>query len=108
MDGLTKTKMLFSIFTAIIVFTGCKKTDDDERSYEFTKSYCAQVTVGGFIGIKEKCFAIGDEVKGRKIDKTTISIRIAEHTKGNEKPANSATYQEWLNVPISNLKMKSN
>ncbi|MEJ7560008.1 MAG: hypothetical protein WKF66_16970 [Pedobacter sp.] len=39
----------------------------DDYTYEFTKPYCTQVVVGGVVGVSEKCYVTGDQIKGRKV-----------------------------------------
>ncbi|PWS33187.1 hypothetical protein DF947_00685 [Pedobacter paludis] len=89
----------------LIPLMTCKKASNKEYTYEFTKPYSAVITVGGVVGIINKSFAVGDRVKGKMLDNGTVSVRVAEHTKENEKPANPASYQEFLDVPSGNLKL---
>jgi hypothetical protein len=93
--------------TALLFVTwGCKDDAKEKQDYTFVKEYCAQVTVGGVVGVAEKCFKIGDVVVGSKKNKGIIAIRIAEHSPINEGPANSASYQEFLDVPVDYLILK--
>jgi hypothetical protein len=96
------------IIIALIVSTwGCEKEEALEtRDYIFLKQYCATVTVGGVVGIAEKCFEIGDTAVGYEKTKGTITIRIAEHSSLNDGPPTSASYQEFLDVPSDYLELK--
>jgi len=100
-----KTAKLLSIVLIIILLFNCKKSTVKKYSYEFTNAYCAQITVGGFVGIKEKCFSVGEIIEGTPKNNGTVSVRIAEHSQKNEEPANSSSYQEFLDIPIANLKL---
>lgn len=76
------------------------------NDYIFTAPYCATVTVGGFVGRAEKCFTVGDFVKGQKEKDGFITIRIAAHSKSNDGPPGPQQYQEFLAVPSGYLKLK--
>jgi hypothetical protein len=94
----------FVITAFLFAVWGCEKNDvNEEQNYAFAKEYCAQVTVGGVVGVAEKCFNIGDVFVGYKKTKEVITIRIAEHSPVNEGPVNSASYQEFLDVPVDYL-----
>ncbi len=97
-------KVLFLLFTIILV-TSCKKSTNDEKDYLFVKPYCATVTVGGVVGIAEKCFKLGDSVKGTKTNDGSIRVRIAAHSAVNDGPPSSSSFQEFLNIPSQNLKL---
>lgn len=87
----------------LIIFASC--TNDQtitNQTYVFTKPYCATVTVGGIVGLAEKCYKIGDVVTGKEINAGKLTIRIAEHSSLNDGPPSSASYQEFLEVPIKN------
>ena len=77
-----------------------------DQTYIFTKSYCETVTVGGVVGLAEKCFEIGDIVTGKEIKTGKLTIRIAEHSTLNDGAPNSASYQEFLDVPLNYLAIK--
>ena len=96
------------VFTTLLIFSilfSCKKKTDVQYSYVFVKPYCATVTVGGVVGIAQRCFAIGDIVQGKQAENGTITIRIAGHTALNDGPPSSASYQEFLDVPAEHLKL---
>ncbi len=84
----------------------CKKEEIKiEQSYIFVKPLCETVTVVGFVGLAEKCFKIGDIVKGEKTIEGTITIRIAEHSYLNDGKPSSYSYQEFLDVSSEYLKL---
>lgn len=99
---MKKNICFFTLTLGII----CCSTDDKtiNGNFEFVNQYTTQVTVGGFVGIKERIFEKGEIYKGIDEGKETIKIRIAEHSELNEKCANSWCYQEFLNVPRKELK----
>lgn len=95
---------LLGLILIISILGGCeKKAADKEINYVFIKSYCATVTVGGVVGITEKCFNPGDTVSGKEAMEGTILIRIAGHSDINNGPSNPNSFQEYLNVPSENL-----
>jgi hypothetical protein len=96
------------IIIALIVTTwGCEKEEALKvRDYIFLKQYCTTVTVGGVVGIAERCLEIGDIVTGYEKTKGTITIRIAEHSPLNDGPPTSASYQEFVDVPSDYLRLK--
>lgn len=101
-----KAIKVLGLLLIISVLNSCeKKTDDKESSYVFIKSYCANVTVGGVVGIMEKCFNPGDTVSGKDEMDGTILIRIAPHSDLNDGPAGPNSFQEHLNVPSENLRI---
>jgi hypothetical protein len=75
------------------------------QTYVFTKPYCTTVTVGGVVGISEKCYKIGDIVIGTETTSGKVTIRIAEHSYLNDGPPSSASYQEFLDVPLDYLEI---
>jgi len=88
----------------LIIFTSC--TNDQaitDQTYVFTKPYCETVAVGGVVGIAEKCYKIGDIVTGKEIKPGKLTVRIAEHSALNDGPPSSASYQEFLDVPLNYL-----
>jgi len=90
-----------------IFITSC--TNDQtitDQTYVFTKPYCETVTVGGVVGLAEKCFKIGDVVTGKENNSGKLTIRIAEHSSLNDGPPSSASYQEFLDVPLNYLEIK--
>ncbi|QBN20088.1 hypothetical protein [Flavobacterium nackdongense] len=102
-----KTIFKLSIPLFFIIIASC--TNDQtitDQTYVFTKPYCATVTVGGVVGLAEKCFKIGDIVSGKEINAGKITIRIAEHSSLNDGPPSSASYQEFLDVPLNYLELK--
>jgi hypothetical protein len=99
-------KTIFTFVITVSLFTnlGCEEDSiNTEQRYTFIKGYCARVTVGGVIGIAEKCFKMGDVVVGYKKTDHVITIRIAEHTSINEGPPNNLNYQEFLDVSVDYL-----
>ena len=91
----------------LIIITSCTNDQSSsDQTYVFTKPYCETVTVGGVVGLAEKCFKIGDIVTGKEIKTGKLTIRIAEHSALNEGPASSASYQEFLEVPLNYLEIK--
>jgi hypothetical protein len=74
-----------------------------DKTYVFTKPYCTTVTVGGVVGLAEKCFKAGDIVTGKENVGGKLTIRIAEHSTLNDGLPSSASYQEFLDVPINYL-----
>ncbi len=103
---IVKTINTVAIAALLFVTWGCNDDAKEKQDYTFVKEHCAQVTVGGVIGVAEKCFKIGDVVVGSKKTKEIIAIRIAERSPINEGPANSASYQEFLDVPVDYLRLK--
>ena len=98
-------KTILSLSLPIFLFLLGSCTNDqtiNDQTYVFTKPYCATVTVGGIVGIAEKCYKIGDVVTGKEINSGKLTIRIAEHSSINDDPPSSASYQEFLEVPINN------
>jgi hypothetical protein len=88
-----------------LLFLGSCSSDQvmNDRTYVFTKPYCATVTVGGVVGLAEKCYKIGDIVSGKETTSGKLTIRIAEHSALNDGPPSSASYQEFLDVSINYL-----
>ena len=80
-----------------------RKVSPQEDRFVFVKSYCARVTVCGYVGITEKCFNIGDTVVGKVVTQGQVNIRIAGHSILNEGPPSPNNYQEYLNVPSDYL-----
>jgi len=88
------------------ILGSCEKGDiKKEHSYVFLKPYSQTVTVGGFIGLAEKCYKIGDIVVGSEKSEGKITIRIAEHSSLNDGPPSSASYQEFLDVPSNYMEL---
>ncbi len=90
------------------IFISCNKNDDVNiinQDFEFIAEYTATITVGGFVGITERTFNIGEVYVGTDNGEETITIRIAEHTELNEDCPNSSCYQEFLSVPRGFLKL---
>ena len=104
-----KTVKLIGLLLIISVLVSCeKKSTDKEDTFVFLKSYCATVTVGGVVGITEKCFNPGDTVTGKQVNNGMVTIRIAGHSELNDLPANPNSFQEFLDVPAENLKLIDN
>ena len=76
-----------------------------ENKYVFVEEYCATITVGGFIGITEKCFSNDDTIVGFEETEGMITTRIAEHTYLNDKPPGPWSYQEFMNIPSEYLEL---
>jgi hypothetical protein len=78
---------------------------ESETLYEFIKSYTTTITVGGFVGVTERTFELGEVYFGTVVDAGHISIRIATHSKQNEDCPNPWCYQEFLEVPREYLRV---
>jgi len=63
------------------------------------------VTVGGFVGINTLLFEVGDTIRGKEISEGEVTIRIAEHTRLNDKEPGPWSYQELLNIPVEYLEL---
>jgi hypothetical protein len=101
-----KTIRIFSVILFLLIIGSC--TNDQvatEKTYVFKKPYCATVTVGGVVGLADKCYKIGDSVSGKENTSGKLTIRIAEHSYLNDGPPSSASYQEFLDVPINYLEL---
>jgi len=97
---------LFIPYLLVLFLGSCKKEEIKlQQDYIFVKPLCEMVTVGGFVGIAEKCFKIGDIVTGEKTSEGTIIIRIAEHSYLNDGKPNSYSYQEFLEVSSEYLEL---
>ena len=68
------------------------------QDFEFVAEYTVTITVGGFVGITERTFNIGEVYEGTDKGEKTITIRIAEHTELNEDCPNSSCYQGFLKL----------
>jgi len=94
------------IYLALLIITmaSCEKKEDSaDKSYVFIKPFSATVTVGGVVGIKTLSFKVGDTILGSETTGGMVTIRIAEHSYLNEGPPSSASYQEFLNIPLEYL-----
>lgn len=100
-----KTMKHFWVLFFVLILFACKK-QAKENNYIFIKPYCATVTVGGVVGLQERCFKVNDVVKGKPVDGGKITIRIAEHSNINDGPPSSSSYQEFLDVPNDYLKLQ--
>jgi len=101
-----KTIKLLLLPILVSIFISCEKNIPIEgSSYVFIKSYCATITVGGFVGISDKCFNVGDTVICNEVTEGQITIRIAEHSVINEGPPGPNSYQEYLKVPSEYVKL---
>lgn len=101
-----KAMRLLAVLSIILLSTSCKKNPDDTKyTYIFVKPYCAVVTVGGVVGIKERCFSVDEIYKGKRIADGTAVIRIAGPSHLN-KVQGPASFQEFLAVPADYLKRK--
>lgn len=96
---------LCSFSLLMVIITSCTKEDNILKGkFEFKAEYSATVTVGGFVGITERTFKIGEIYNGTDKGDGTITIRIAEHSDLNDDCPNSWCYQEFLDVPREYLK----
>lgn len=101
---MKKIFLLLSLIASIYAIESCtKESNATTQNYVFTKPYCTTVTVGGVVGLSEKCYKIGDIVTGQENTSGKITVRIAEHSALNDGPATSASYQEFLDVPLDYL-----
>ena len=101
---MKKIFLILSIIAFIFTFESCTKdSNSTTQNYAFTKPYCTMVTVGGVVGVSEKCYKIGDIVTGQENTSGKLTVRIAEHSALNDGPATSASYQEFLDIPIDYL-----
>lgn len=96
---------IFMLFNLLILVSCTSDSVIPNETYVFTKPYCATVTVGGVVGLAEKCFEIGEIVSGKENTIGKLTIRIAKHSKLNDGPATSASYQEFLDVPLNYLEI---
>jgi hypothetical protein len=91
----------------LLFLTSCTNEQTiTDQTYVFTKPYCETVTVGGVVGLAEKCFKIGDIITGREVKTGKLTTRIAEHSSINDGSPSSASYQEFLDVPLDYLQIK--
>lgn len=101
-----KIGSILSVIALLLLLGGCTNDQDiKDQNYVFTKPYCATVIVGGVVGLAEKCYKIGDIVSGKENTSGKLTIRIAEHSALNDGPPTSASYQEFLDVPINYLEV---
>lgn len=103
-----RTFKLLGLLLVLTIFSSCNKNDDVNiiiQDFEFVEEYTATITVGGFVGITERTFNIGEVFEGTDNGEETITIRIAEHSELNEDCPNSSCYQEFLSVPREYLKL---
>ena len=92
-------KNLIYLFILALATVSCSSDDTQNNTYKFIKEYSTTVTVGGFVGITERTFEIGEIYTGTEQNDNVIRIRIAEHSKLNDDCPNSWCYQELLDVP---------
>lgn len=92
------------VFFNLFIISCNNESEIINGNYEFIFEYSATVTLGGFVGITERMFEIGEVYNGTDEGGKTITIRIAEHTDLNDDCPNSWCYQELLNVPREYLK----
>ena len=105
MRVIKNTGFIFMLFNLLVLVSCTKDPVMPNEAYVFTKPYCATITVGGVVGLAEKCYEIGDIVTGKENTIGKLTIRIAKHSKLNEGPATSASYQEFLDVPLNYLEI---
>lgn len=98
---------LFTVcLSAGIFLISCNKQSDTAvvaENYKFIIAYTANITVGGFVGVAERTFQVGETYTGTDEGKSHITLRISAHTKKNEDCPNPWCYQEFLEVPRSHL-----
>jgi len=94
---INKNSVLF-LFVAILV--SCSESESEDKNYVFVEQYCSIVTVGGIIGIQEKCYEIGDIVTAESKSDTFIMVRIADGPQINDK-VGPWSFQELLEVPLT-------
>jgi hypothetical protein len=96
--------LVLSLLTVFI--TSCTNNEEIlQGEFEFIAPYSATVTVGGFVGIRERAFEIGEKYTGTDERRETITIRIAAHSYLNDDCPNSWCYQEFLAVPRRFLRL---
>lgn len=83
-----------------------EKNQSQDRQYKFVKNYSTMVTVGGIVGITKKSYQIGDIITGQ-VMLDGIKTRIAPHSARNEGEPNSASYQEFITIPIEYLQLSA-
>lgn len=99
-----KIHKLFFLLLSVILISACEKKDTpDGYDYVFVESYCSMVTVGGVVGIREKCYEVGDTVTGKELTEGQITIRIALRSDLNEGNDSDFGHQEFLRVPLDKL-----
>ena len=99
-------KTVIVVFLVFTIFSCEKEGLLKEGDFQFIKRHCTMVTVGGVVGIKKRCFEVGDVFVGYRKNEEIVTIRIAEHSALNEGPPTSASYQEFLDVPSEYLKLR--
>lgn len=101
-----KAIKLISLSILVFIIISCEKNVPvKESNCVFIKLYCATITVGGFVGIREQCFNVGDTVFCTEVTKEMITIRIAGHSHLNDGLPSPNSYQEYLNVPSGYLEL---
>ncbi len=96
---LARMKNIGLVVFLLLVISCDKDEIELNKEYVFISEYKTTITVGGFIGIMERIFEIGEVYEGIEERDETIKIRIADHSSLNENCPNSHCYQEFLNVP---------
>lgn len=96
-------KLFFLLLSVILIFACEKKDTPDGYDYVFVESYCTMITVGGVVGIREKCYEVGDTVTGKELTEGQITIRIALHSDLNEGNDYNVQFQEFLRIPLDKL-----
>lgn len=104
-----KAIKLLCLLILISILISCEKNlPVKESTYVFIKSYCTTISVGGFVGIRQQCFNVGDTVFCTEASEEMITIRIAGHSYLNDGPPSPNSYQEYLNVPSAYLALMKN
>lgn len=96
-------KALAAAFTIIVLVSILYFFKNQERQYVFVKDYTATVTVGGFVGIREKTFQVGEVIKGNEVP-NGVKTRIAPFSVVNLGKPSSASYDEFIVIPMEYLK----
>lgn len=105
MKSIKNTLVISKLFFLFLLGSCTKDQVITDQNYVFTKPYCATITVGGVVGLAEKCYKVGDIVSGKETTNGKLTIRIAEHSSLNDGPPTSASYQEFLDIPINYLEV---
>ncbi len=102
-----KNLKLLPIILFLIFAASCEQEDTTiNGEFQFIEEYKAMVTVGGFVGVMERTFEVGEIYVGTDEGGEMITIRIEEHTDRNEGCPDSWCYQEFLEVPRGMLKIE--
>jgi len=92
--------LLIVLFT---LFFYCTDESQEKTEYIFVEKYCTTITVGGVVGIQEKCYEVGDVVLAEFESNTAITVRIAKGPQIND-ASGPWSFQELLEIPLVYLK----